>query len=110
MACLSTGRNGNRATSAGWLYRLVHTGGSAELARMKRSLAALVRNLMNASAVTGCREKALIARFAPPRVAEPGPCRPGSVTTPNLPATAFPGPGALASPYTYGQFARNSSD
>src|SRR5215469_13024594 len=98
MACLSTGRNGKRRTSDDSLYRAVHTGGSADRSKICRSLPMLVRNLMNASAVAGCGANELIARFAPPRVLDPGPANPGRVVTPNRPATLFPGVRWLAWP------------
>src|SRR5215469_3925574 len=50
-----------------------------------------------------------MARLAPPSVLEPGPLRPGSAVTANLPTTLLPGEGLLAWPYTYGQLLRNSS-
>src|SRR5215469_655810 len=98
MACLSAGKKGNSLTSDGSLYSAVQTGGSADRSRTWRSLAMLVRNLMNASAVAGCGAKELIARFAPPRVLDPGPANPGRVVTPNRPATLFPGVRWLAWP------------
>src|SRR4029079_2464388 len=63
---------------------------------------ALVMNLMNSSALFLCLEYVEMPKLCPPRLDLPGPSRPGSGATANLPLTLVPA-SPLARVYTYGQ-------